>query len=104
MGTASSIGGPPMAMALHRSGGPSMRGTLSAYFLLGTVLSVAMLVAVGEFGTDDVVSSGVLLPPLLVGFAASRYVAPHVDAGPLRAAVLVVSSLAAASVVVAALA
>lgn len=104
MGTASSIGGPPMAMALHGTGGASMRGTLSAFFLLGSALSVAVLSAVGEFGTGDVVASAVLLPPLVVGFLASRLVAPHVDAGRLRAAVLVVSSLAALSVVASALA
>lgn len=103
MATTSSIGGPPMAMVLHRTGGPSMRGTLSAYFLVGSLLSVVLLAAVGRFGTDDVVASAVLVPPLVLGFVASRWVAPHVDAGRLRAAVLVVSSLAAASVVVSAL-
>jgi uncharacterized membrane protein YfcA len=104
MGTASSIGGPPMAMVLHGTGGPAMRGTLSAFFILGTVISVALLAAVGEFGTQDIVASAVLLPPLLVGFAASRLVAPHVDGARLRVAVLVVSSLAAVSVIVTAVA
>ena len=46
LGTATSIGGPPMAMALHHSGGPAMRGTLSAFFLLGSLLSVGLLAAV----------------------------------------------------------
>lgn len=104
MGTASSIGGPPMAMALAGSAGTAMRGTLSAFFLLGTVVSVALLGAVGEFGTRDVVASAVLLPPLLVGFALSRLVAPHVDSERLRIAVLVLSSLAAVSVIASALA
>ena len=104
MGTASSIGGPPMAMALHGSGGAAMRGTLSAFFVLGTVVSVLLLVAVGEFGTSDVVASVALLPPVLVGFAASRFVAPHVDGARLRTGVLVLSTLAAASVIVTAVA
>jgi uncharacterized membrane protein YfcA len=99
MGTASSIGGPPMAMALAGSTGPVMRGTLSAFFLLGTLLSVALLAAVGEFGGTDVVAAAVLLPPLLVGFAASRLVAPHVDGERLRVGVLVLSSAAALSVI-----
>ncbi len=104
MGTASSIGGPPMAMVLQGTGGPAMRGTLSAFFILGTIVSVALLAAVGEFGTQDIVASAVLLPPLLVGFAVSRTIAPHVDGDRLRVAVLVVSSLAALSVVVSTLA
>ena len=104
MGTASSIGGPPMAMALSSSTGAAMRGTLSAFFLLGTVVSVALLAAVGEFGTGDVIASAALLPPLLVGFALSRFIAPHVDGGRLRVAILVVSTLAAVSVIVSALA
>jgi uncharacterized membrane protein YfcA len=104
MGTASSIGGPPMAMALSGSTGAALRGTLSAYFLLGTLLSVALLAAVGEFGARDLEASAILLPPLLVGFALSRLVTPHVDGARLRTAVLVVSTLAAVSVVVSTLA
>ena len=104
MGTASSIGGPPMAMALHGSTGAAMRGTLSAFFLVGTVLSVALLAAVGEFGVADLTASAVMLPPLLAGFAASRLVAPHVDGPRLRLAVLVLSTVAALSVIASALA
>lgn len=104
MGTASSIGGPPMAMALSGTTGAAMRGTLSAFFLLGTVVSVALLGAVGEFGTRDLMASVVLLPPLLAGFALSRLVAPHVDRDRLRLAVLVISTLAAVSVLVTAIA
>jgi hypothetical protein len=104
MGTASSIGGPPMAMALHGSTGAAMRGTLSAFFLLGTILSVLLLVAVGEFGASDIVASVALLPPVLLGFALSRLVAPHVDGARLRTGVLVLSTLAAVSVIVTAVA
>ena len=104
MGTASSIGGPPMAMALHGSTGAAMRGTLSAFFLLGTVVSVVLLAAVGEFGTRDLTASLVLLPAVLVGFAASRLVAPHVDGARLRTGVLALSTLAAVSVIASALA
>lgn len=104
MGTASSIGGPPMAMALHGSTGAAMRGTLSAFFLIGTVLSVALLAAFGEFGVEDLTASAVLLPPLLVGFAASSLVAPHVDGERLRWAVLVLSTVAALSVMASAVA
>lgn len=100
MGTASSIGGPPMAMALSGTRGAAMRGTLSAFFTLGTILSLALLAAFGELGTADVAAAAVLIPPLLVGFALSAFVAPHVDGERLRVAVLLVSSLAAVSVVV----
>ena len=104
MGTASSIGGPPMAMALHGSTGAAMRGTLSAFFLLGTIVSVVLLAAVGEFGARDLRASLILLPPVLVGFAASRLVAPHVDGTRLRTGVLALSTLAAVSVIASALA
>lgn len=103
MGTASSIGGPPMAMALHGSTAAAMRGTLSAFFMLGTVVSVVLLGAIGEFGTADLVASLVLLPPVLLGFAASRVVAPHVHGTRLRTGVLVLSTVAAVSVIATAL-
>lgn len=100
MGTATSIGGPPMAMVYQRSAGATLRGTLAGYFVIGASMSLVVLALVGEFGTDDVVHSLVLIPPLLVGFALSRRTARVLDAGHTRAAVLLVSAVSAVSVLV----
>ena len=100
MGTATSIGGPPIAMVYQRSPGATLRGTLAGFFAVGASMSLVVLAAVGEFGARDLVHSLVLLPGLLVGFVLSRVTAPHLDVGRTRVAVLVVSAASALSVLV----
>ena len=39
MGTATAIGGPPMAVVYQHEGGPRARGTLAAFFTVGAVIS-----------------------------------------------------------------
>lgn len=100
MATVTSIGGPPMALVYQREGGPRVRGTLSGFFVLGACLSLALLAVVGRFGVDQVQRAGILLPGLLIGFAASRRTAPYLDSGYTRPAVLLLSSASAGAVFV----
>ena len=50
LGTATSIGGPPMALVWQNSSGPKLRGTMSGFFLVGSVLSIAVLAITGGVG------------------------------------------------------
>lgn len=100
MATVTSIGGPPMALVYQREGGPRVRGTLSGFFVLGACLSLVLLAVVGRFGVDQVQRAGILLPGLLIGFAASRRTAPYLDSGYTRPAVLLLSSASAGAVFV----
>ena len=43
LGTATSIGGPPMALVWQNTSGARLRGTMSGFFLVGSVLSIAVL-------------------------------------------------------------
>jgi hypothetical protein len=88
MGTATSIGGPPMALVYQRRSGPELRATLAAYFVVGATFSVAALAVVGEFGGRDVRLGLVLLPGMLAGYALSGRAAKVLDRGYTRAAVL----------------
>jgi uncharacterized protein len=99
-GTVSSIGGPPLAVVYANEPGAVLRGTLAAVFVVGGLLSIASLVAVGNIGTDEALASLLLVPPLIVGFALSRRLASHIDAGRTRAAVLAVSAAGAVTVIV----
>lgn len=100
LGTATSIGGPPMAMVYAGEDGRRMRGTLAGFFLVGIAMSIVALAVGGAFGRTELALSAVPVPGILVGFAASRWGARHLDAGRTRPAVLVLSSLAALSVLV----
>lgn len=94
-GTATSIGGPPIALALQDLPGPVLRGTLAAFLGLGVLMSLGVLSVVGEFGVGRFENALVLLPPVLVGFFLSFPLRPILDAGYTRPAVLTISAISA---------
>ncbi len=100
MATATSIGGPPMAMVYANEDGRRMRGTLAGFFLIGTFMSLGALAATGSFGLEEIRLSGLVVPGIVVGFLCSAVGARRLDAGHTRPAVLAVSALSALSVLV----
>ncbi len=99
MATIAAIGGPPIALVYQHESGPRIRGTLSAYFVVGVTISLTGLALVGRFGGTEVALAGALLPATLAGFWVSRHTARRLDRGSLRPAVLAVSALSAAAVI-----
>jgi uncharacterized membrane protein YfcA len=97
MGTASSIGGPPVALLYQYSPGAQLRANLAAYFVVGSAMSLVGLALFGEFGIDEVAMGAALLPGAALGLLVSRRAAWVLDRGYTRRAVLAVS--AASSVV-----
>jgi uncharacterized membrane protein YfcA len=93
--TISSIGGPPMALVYQHERGPSVRGTMSAIFILGTIISIAGLWWAGHFGKTQLVMGLSLMPGILVGFSLSRHTAAWLDRRHTRPAILAVSALSA---------
>ncbi len=100
MGTLSSVGGPPLAILYQDARGQELRGTLSAIFVFGSIVSVVALMLVGRFGVAELQASAAMVPGVLVGYAASRWTAPIVDRRALRPAVLAFSALAAIAAIV----
>ena len=99
LGTIASIGGPPMALVYQNAEGAQLRGTMSGFFLLGTIVSLAMLSAIGRFGFYELGLALLMLPSILIGFVCSRWTSRHVDQGYTRLAVLVVAAVAGIIVV-----
>jgi uncharacterized membrane protein YfcA len=99
MGTTVSIGAPPMALVYQRSSGPSIRGTLSAYFVVGVILSLVGLRFVGRFGTTELGLAFSLLPGVLIGFLISRHTSGFFDRGYTRGAVLLLSAATGLAVI-----
>lgn len=91
MGTATSIGGPPVAIVYQDSPGARLRGTLAGFFVVGAMVSVAGLAIAGELGTSELGGVALLVPPMLGGFALSADAARYLDAGRTRTAVLAMS-------------
>jgi uncharacterized protein len=96
-GTATSVGGPPLALLYQHHPGPVVRATLAVYFCVGATMSLAGLAIAGEVRSRELVLALVLAPCLAVGFALSGPLRRHVDAGRTRKAIL---TLCAASAVV----
>lgn len=88
MGTATSVGAPPMALLYQDAPGATLRGTLSGFSLLGAAGSLVGLFAVGELGQFELQAGLLLVPPMLVGYGLSAAVARYLDQGRSRKAVL----------------
>jgi uncharacterized membrane protein YfcA len=92
-GTTVAIDGPPMALVYQRARGATLRGTMSLYFLVGSVLSLAALAVFGKLGERELRAAIELVPFVAVGFALSGAVARALDRGYTRTAVLVLAAV-----------
>jgi uncharacterized membrane protein YfcA len=94
MGTTASIGGPAIALIYQREDASEIRGTLSAFFIVGSTISLALLASINYFDFRDVILALTLVPGILVGYGISRYVTPWIDRGKTRAFILIISGVA----------
>jgi hypothetical protein len=97
MGTITSVGAPPMAMVYQNMPGPKVRATLGAFLTLGAAFSLVTLALVGRFTAAHAASAAWLIPPVILGFLASRYFLGRIDKSGrgIKPAVLTVSAIAA---------
>jgi uncharacterized membrane protein YfcA len=103
MGTISGIGGPPIALVFQRADGPTLRATLSRYFLAAAAVSIPTLLVVGTLDRSSVGPTLALLPGTVVGVLLSARLARRIDKGHARPVVLWLSALSAIAVLVRAL-
>jgi uncharacterized membrane protein YfcA len=99
-GTASAIGGPPIALLYQRESGPKVRATLAVFFTVGAVLSLATLAAGGQLPIEQVNAGLALTPFVLAGFLTAGPVRRYVDAGRMRTGILVVVGASAVTLIV----
>lgn len=100
MGTATSIGGPPMAMVWQSKAGAALRGTMGAFFLVGSIMSLAALAAAGQVTSEIVSHTALLLPVTAIGVLLSRFFARKLDVKRTKAIVTVVSVVGALVLIV----
>jgi hypothetical protein len=103
MGTITAIGGPPLALVYQSSRGPELRATLAGMFLLGSVISLAALAAIGRFGAAELARTAVLVPGVVLGVLASRPLLHLSNPGATRPLVLALSTASALAVLARAL-
>jgi uncharacterized membrane protein YfcA len=95
LGTATAIGGPPMALVWQNSTGARLRGTMSGFFLVGSLMSIAVLAATGAIDRETVTSFAVLVPAVAVGYVLSRWVNRVLDRRRQRWAAIAISAVGA---------
>jgi uncharacterized protein len=93
--TATGVGGPPLALVYQHQRPAVMRATIALCFLVGELVSLAVLVASGRAGGAQLASSLLLMPALVAGGLLSRYMHHRIDARRMRAFVLLFSSVSA---------
>lgn len=97
-GTAASIGGPFFAMVLQHERPERIRSTLAAFFVLGSLTSLAALAVAGELDRTQVSAGMLWVPFLVLGVWLGRPLRRVVSPERMRRAVLVFCT--AASIVV----
>lgn len=103
MGTLTSIGAPPMALAYQHGDPATIRSTMAAYFVIGALFSIIILAFVGRFGMEQVIASIIFIPPLFIGYWTSGHVVRRISRRVLRIAVLALSGISGLVLIVRAL-
>ncbi|MGP4055688.1 sulfite exporter TauE/SafE family protein [Mycobacterium sp. 4D054] len=84
LGTATAIGGPPMALVWQRSSGAQLRGTMSGFFLVGSLLSLGMLGLTGAVDHRTWWGFAVMAPAAVAGYLLSTVMNRHLNPQRLR--------------------
>lgn len=90
-----SIGGPPMALLYRGETGPTIRATLSAIFVIGLSITIAIRALTGRILAVELESTLWLIAPMLLGLVVGLRLQSRIEGERLRRAVLVVAGLAA---------
>lgn len=94
-GTATSIGGPPVALLYQRTEPQVARATMSVFFFVGVILSLAGLAVTGSLGREPSLLAVLLAPGVVLGYAVGRRTRGLVDGALFRWGVLGVCTVSA---------
>ena len=92
--TATGIGGPPLALVYQHQGATTLRSTLAFCFLVGQLMSLALLATAGRVSVSQLAAALMLVPALAVGAVGSRLIHARVGGRLLRVFVLVFAIVA----------
>jgi len=97
--TSTSTNGPPLVFAMQaRKSDPQVfRSTLNMVFLVSGIYGLVLFAVFGEIALSDIWISLALLPSMIVGVYAGRFIRNRVDPDRFRILVLVLLALAGLS-------
>lgn len=98
MGTITSAGAPPLAIAMQHLPAPALRATIGCIFFVGSVISLVALAAVGKATAGHLVLGLLLTPWMVAGFTISGPLSRRLSRGGLRVFLLATAALGALAV------
>jgi len=98
--TATGIGGPPLALAYQHRSADVLRSTVAGCFLLGELVSLGVLAAIGRVGWQQGWSAALLLPFLVAGGLVSSWIRHSVNGRLLRGLVLAFALISGAALMI----
>ena len=99
-GTATSIGGPPLALLYQPRPPHQVRSTLAIFFVTGAAISLVGLGAAGELTLREVKIAALLVPVLALGVLAGTRLRSRLPLSVMRPALLAVSAASAVVLIV----
>jgi uncharacterized protein len=94
-GTTTGVGGPPMALTYQRQDPAMIRSTLSAFFTVGSLISLLALAVAGDLGRRQWQLGLMLLPAIGLGVVTARRYQDRLRPSIVRPALLVICTGAA---------
>jgi len=91
--TTTGVGGPPMALTYQNSNPATMRATISAFFSIGSLMSLGALTLAGE--VRQLQLTALILPSVGLGLVTARLIKDRLRPEVIRPAVLVICTTAA---------
>ncbi|NML44787.1 TSUP family transporter [Ramlibacter sp. G-1-2-2] len=98
MGTITSAGAPPLAIALQDLQPAPLRATLGCVFFIGSVMSLLALAAAGKTDAHNLLIGVLLLPWMAAGFFASGPLARRMSRTGVRRVLLTLATFSALAV------
>lgn len=99
-GTATSIGGPPLALLYQHRPPHQVRSTLAVFFVTGSAISLIGLGIAGELTVEEVQIAALLVPVLALGVALGTLLRSRLPLAVMRPALLTVSAVSAVALIV----
>lgn len=97
-GTTAGIGGPPIALLYQHQKGDVIRANLGAFFLVGAIISLAGMGAVGFVTISSWIYGALFLPSTLIGVWAGSKLKSHLKPELMRPLILTLCSASALAV------
>ena len=88
-----------MGLVYQNKEGPILRGTLSGFFLIGSLFSIIVLAIIGKIGFYELQLFFIIIPPLLIGFFISYFTSKLLDKGFIRYVILIICTISASVVI-----